>query len=128
VNGRELAIRHIRRSADPPKVLSAFIARLPRQGLACQMPFSRDLVAWHRNAQPLFLFRRLRDLEEAVERAWPLDGIPGEHRSWELADEALARLAQHHESMRQAGVSSIPELPDEWRERIAKQAVDHARH
>jgi transcriptional regulator with XRE-family HTH domain len=88
---------------------------------------ARDQAAWHRNAQPLFLFQRLRELQNTVRRVWPLE-VPVPHRSWELTDEALARLAEHHDYMRQAGVYSIPELPDEWRERMAKHGVDRGQH
>jgi transcriptional regulator with XRE-family HTH domain len=81
----------------------------------------RNQTDWYRNAQPLFLFRTLRELHDAVQRAWPheeLVPVPP-HRSWELADEALARLAEHLEYMRQAGLS-VPEMPDEWQKRMAE--------
>jgi transcriptional regulator with XRE-family HTH domain len=84
----------------------------------------RNQAAWFRNAQPLFLFRQLRELQNTVQRAWPYENLtPVPHRSWELVDEALARLAEHLEYMRQAGLS-VPEMPDEWQERMAKLGVD----
>jgi transcriptional regulator with XRE-family HTH domain len=80
----------------------------------------RNQTAWYRNAQPLFLFRQLRELQNAVHRAWPQEGLaPVPHRSRELADEALARLAEHRGYMRQAGLS-VPEMADEWQKRMAE--------
>jgi len=84
---------------------------------------ARNQAAWYRNAQPLFLFHRLRELQNTVSRVWPLEDVQVPNRSWELVDEALARLAEHHEYMRQAGLS-VPEVPDEWRERMDKLGVD----
>jgi transcriptional regulator with XRE-family HTH domain len=89
---------------------------------------ARDQATWHRNAQPLFMFQRLRELQDAVQRAWPHEALVNvAHRSWELTDEALARLAEHHEYMREAGLS-VPDVPDEWRERMAKLGVDRGQH
>jgi len=84
---------------------------------------ARNQAAWYRNAQPLFLFHRPRELQNTVSRVWPLEDVQVPNRSWELVDEALARLAEHHEYMRQAGLS-VPEVPDEWRERMDKLGVD----
>src|SRR5262245_51303545 len=90
--------------------------------------YARNQADWFRNAQPLFLFRRLRELQNAVHRAWPYENLgPVPHRSWDLVDEALTRLAEHFEYMRQAGLS-VPEMPDEWRERMAKLGVDRGEH
>jgi transcriptional regulator with XRE-family HTH domain len=80
----------------------------------------RNQTAWFRNAQPLFLFRQLRELQNTVQRAWPHESLaPVPHRSQEQADEALAQLAKHLEYMRQAGLS-VPEMPDEWQKRMAE--------
>lgn len=65
--------------------------------------FARNLPAWHRNAQPLFLFRRLRELQDAVHR--------------DASDENLKRLADHLTYMVQAGLR-VPDMPAEWRDRM----------
>jgi transcriptional regulator with XRE-family HTH domain len=92
---------------------------------------ARDQQAWYRNAQPLFMFRRLRELQNAASRVWPTvdlaEGVEVPDRRWELVDEALTRLAEHLEYMRQAGLS-VPEMPDGWRERMATLGVDHGQH
>lgn len=69
------------------------------------VPWSGHTEAWHRNVQRLFLFRRLRELQDAARR--------------DDTDEAFARLAEHLTYMERAGLS-VPEMPEAWRGRLGR--------
>jgi transcriptional regulator with XRE-family HTH domain len=101
--------------------------------------FARNVEAWGGNAQKIKLFRGLRERQDAAYRA---EGRVKSFESQRMAepaaaarqqfDHALIALAAWLEAVHAAGeevsISSLPEMPPEWRERMAKLGVNGGQH
>lgn len=87
---------------------------------------ARDTKTWNKHAAPLWLFRGLRDREDAVQEAQAVrDGLADDDERLPLAQErldgALRLLDQHRDYMEQEDLRT-PALPEPWAARIAELA------
>jgi transcriptional regulator with XRE-family HTH domain len=110
--------------------------------------FSKNVEAWGRNNQTILLFHGLREYQNAAYRsatalitairmidgsspddetsislAVTHSGSPAVMEAQRLFDQALQRLDQHLDVMRQV-VPSVPEMPADWQVRMAHLRAD----
>jgi hypothetical protein len=87
---------------------------------------SKGVQAWHTNGQPLFLFRGLRERQDATQDAWARTALAERSGTRVQKLDAAANLARRlrelddHRSVMQTAGLSVPDLPDEWALRLAE--------